>query len=75
MTAPHTNLLGGDCSGLGGLNSPGLLGGLSRPHTVSNSSVILAYSVCICIRRPLLLPGGITLIFGSVNVTLRSKEG
>lgn len=75
----HLDLLGGDCSGLGGDKSPGDLGGLNNPHTDSNSSVILVYSVCICMSKPArLLPamlvGGITLIFGSVNVTLRSRD-
>ena len=74
------NLLGGDCSGRGGDNSPGDLGGLSRPHTLSSSSVMLVYSVCMCISIAVrLLPparfGGMTLILGSVNVTLRSKTG
>lgn len=77
MHFPHKhygdqNLLGGDCSGLGGDKRRGDLGGLNKPHTVSNSSVILVYSVCICINNADRPDGGITLIFGSVNVTLRS---
>lgn len=68
------NLLGGDCSGLGGDKRRGDLGGLNKPHTVSNSSVMLVYSVCICINKAERPDGGITLIFGSVNVTLRSID-
>lgn len=75
----RVDLLGGDCSGLGGDRRPGDLGGLNSPHTDSSSSVILVYSVCICMSKPARLPpamlvGGITLIFGSVNVTLRSRD-
>lgn len=78
-TFRHLDLLGGDCSGRGGDKSPGDLGGLNNPHTDSSSSVMLVYSVCMCISKPArLLPvtlvGGITLILGSVKVTLRSKD-
>lgn len=77
-TLSDLDLLGGDCSGLGGDSKPGDLGGLNKPHTDSSSSVMLVYSVCMCISRPdlPLLPvdGGITLIRGSVKVTLRSRE-
>lgn len=74
------DILGGDCSGLGGDKRPGDLGGLSSPQTVSNSSVILVYSVCMCIKIDDLglmlwveVLGGKTFIFGSAKVTFRSR--
>lgn len=78
-TFRHLDLLGGDCSGRGGDKRPGDLGGLNNPQTDSSSSVMLVYSVCMCISKPARLPpvtlvGGITLILGSVNVTLLSKD-
>lgn len=67
-----------DWPGRGGDNSLGVLGGLNKPHTLSNSSVMLVYSECIATSSPLGLAwgagldGGITLIFGSAKVTLLS---
>lgn len=78
--ASQINVLGGDCSGLGGDSRPGDLGGLRSPQTVSSSSVILVYSVCMCIKIDDLglifcveELGGKTLIFGSANVTVPNR--
>lgn len=82
---------GADCPGRGGDSRRGVRGGLNKPHTDSNSSVMLVYSVCIdmsiarglwacalvvgAVDTPLGAPppleGGITLICGSANFTLR----